>query len=375
MTGYSGAGKTTVARSVERMLRDRGLQVVALDGDDLRSILAGKWGYRREDRVELAGVYFRLCSHLATQGLVVVISAVAMYDEVQAWVRENVPNSMLAYLHVPHDVRVSRDAASKGVYAGGADLESMYDEPVDVDLQVENFGDVSPLDAATAVVEHFLKMSAATVDHGRAAHWRSYYSSLENAPLTPSSFAVLVADRLPPRGRVLEIGCGNGRDSVHLAAGGHAVVALDTATAAIDLCRRLHADSTVDFVPGALSDHADAWTNSFDVLYTRFVLHAMTEAEELALWHDARRVVRPGGLVAIECRSIQDPLARQGEVLSRTERIAGHYRRFVVLDDLRARLAEAGFTVEEASEERGVAAHGDDDPVVIRAFARRELGD
>src|SRR5688572_26059917 len=80
ITGYSASGKTTVGRRVELMLRERETSAVFLDGDDLRSILSHKWGYTREDRVGLARVYFRLCSLLASQGIMVVISAVAMYD-------------------------------------------------------------------------------------------------------------------------------------------------------------------------------------------------------------------------------------------------------------------------------------------------------
>src|SRR5690349_19296873 len=63
ITGYSGAGKTTIGRKVEARLRAEGTPTVFLDGDDLRAIFAGRWGYDRQARVELAHIYFRLCSH------------------------------------------------------------------------------------------------------------------------------------------------------------------------------------------------------------------------------------------------------------------------------------------------------------------------
>jgi len=88
------------------------------------------------------------------------------------------------------------------------------------------------------------------------------------------------------------------------------------------------------------------------------------------MWRSARGVLRPGALLAIECRSINDPLARQGEVLSPTERIAGHYRRFIVADELRDRLQDEGFEIVEMVESAGLAVHGDEDPVVVRVYAR-----
>ena len=58
-------------------------------------------------------------------------------------------------------------------------------------------------------------------------------------PTTPSPFATWVADRLEPRQHVLDVGCGNGRDSVHFAGQGHRVTALDGTILARRLTRRL----------------------------------------------------------------------------------------------------------------------------------------
>ncbi|MEA3642831.1 MAG: adenylyl-sulfate kinase [Lamprobacter sp.] len=77
VTGYSASGKTTVARKLEFKLRQAGLRSVYLDGDDLRAIFGNHWGYAREERIELTRIYFRLCNHLAAQGLTVIIAAVA----------------------------------------------------------------------------------------------------------------------------------------------------------------------------------------------------------------------------------------------------------------------------------------------------------
>ena len=114
------------------------------------------------------------------------------------------------------------------------------------------------------------------------------------------------------------------------------------------------------------------WRPPFAVIYSRFVLHAMTLAKEKDFLRHAAALLTPGGCLYLECRSINDPLAHQGEIISPTERIAGHYRRFIVLDELQARLQTAGFVIADAVESQGLAQLGADDPVVIRVTARRE---
>ena len=167
ITGYSASGKTTVGRIVERRLKERGLTTIFLDGDDLRSILGAKWGYDRDASVELAHVNFRLCSHLAAQGMVVVISAVAMYDEVRTWLKVNVPRSIEVYLDVPEDERRRRDLATKNVYSKMGNIAELYDRPTTPDLSLGNFGDASAEDIAGEIIDHFLSLEAATADVGR----------------------------------------------------------------------------------------------------------------------------------------------------------------------------------------------------------------
>ena len=60
-----------------------------------------------------------------------------------------------------------------------------------------------------------------------------------------------------------------------------------------------------------------------------------------------------------------------GEIISTTERVHGHYRRFIIPEEFHDRLIERGFKVISLQEEDGVAKYGDDDPVVIRVIAAK----
>ncbi|MBV5287130.1 MAG: adenylyl-sulfate kinase [Methyloversatilis discipulorum] len=371
ITGYSGAGKTTVGRKVNFRLNEKGVKSVFLDGDDLRAVLGGKWGYEKDDRIALAHSYFRLANLLMAQGVTVVISAVAMYQEVHAWIKTNVDRSLVVYLDVPEEERRLRDRATKNVYGQLGDLAQLYDHPDFADLVVPNSGGVTPDVSAEMILEAARKVDAPQrPDKGRDAHWNAYYSGGQLIG-EPSSFAQLVATEVQSPARLLEVGCGNGRDSLFFASRGFRVTALDPSRAAIDVCRASAGGERVEFIHGVASQLTDTYAALFNVAYSRFCLHAMTEAEEIDTLEAVQRALQPGARFYIECRSINDPLARKGEVISATERIHGHYRRFIVLDELKARLDRAGFDTMWADEADNVAAISGDNPVVIRIAAVR----
>ena len=107
----------------------------------------------------------------------------------------------------------------------------------------------------------------------------------------------------------------------------------------------------------------------YDLIYSRFVVHAMSMDEELEMLKTSYQLLNKNGQFFIECRSINDPLSNTGEILSHTERIEGHYRRFIILDELKQRLIQVGFEIIEAIESSGLANLEEEDPVVIRVTA------
>ena len=370
ISGFSASGKTTVGRKVNSKLNTLGARTVFLDGDDLRSIFGARWGYTRSDRVHLAHVYFRLCSHLASQGYTVIIAAVAMYDEIREWMHTNIPNCLEIFLDVPEHERRRRDSVTKRLYDKIGDLSDMYDEPKSPSLRIQNFGKNEPDDVADEIVKFYQSSGISNADMGKHAHWNDYYSKAL-APTNPSPFGIAIADQLDRKSAILEVGCGNGRDAAYFAGLGHMVTAIDVAPAAIKQCRRLHSNLPAVFIEASLAAIASDYVSSFDVVYSRFALHAMTLDEERDLLTSAAQVLVDGGLLFIECRSLKDPMARMGEVISPTERIHGHYRRFIDLDELLGRVESCGFSTLDSVESAGLAIHGDEDPVVIRLTARK----
>lgn len=143
ITGLSAAGKTTLGRLVVEELRKKGMSVIFMDGDELREALASTTDHTAAARLELAHKYSRLARLVASQGISVVVSTVALFHEIHQWNRDNLPGYFEVYLKVSIEELRRRDP--KGIYRrydrgelkNVAGLDMVFDEPKWPDLTIE----------------------------------------------------------------------------------------------------------------------------------------------------------------------------------------------------------------------------------------------
>jgi len=144
ITGLSGSGKTTLAMGLNLCLQKKQLNPILLDGDQLRKIFKidrpkGQ-SYARNSRINLGLKYGLLCKTLSTQGFIVIIATIAMFDEIYAWNRENLENYFEIYLKVPLDELFLRDDKkiyqryNNGTLNNVAGLDLKVDEPLSADV-------------------------------------------------------------------------------------------------------------------------------------------------------------------------------------------------------------------------------------------------
>ena len=157
ITGFSGSGKTTVARLLGARLSSTGLRPVRLDGDVMRAVLARENSFSKEGRLELAGIYARLCREVSGQGIPVICATISMFHAVRAWNRANIPSYYEIYLRVPLDQREARDP--KGLYSANKDdgarmmagRDEPSEEPSSPNLTIDNWGATSAEHAVDAI--------------------------------------------------------------------------------------------------------------------------------------------------------------------------------------------------------------------------------
>jgi SAM-dependent methyltransferase len=205
----------------------------------------------------------------------------------------------------------------------------------------------------------------------RSGYWDRYYAGRTTArrPL-PSQFATFVAGELGEPRRVIELGCGTGRDSIFFASNGHDVTGVDASEEAVKRCTALaeKLGEPASFVTAKVDDPGLAGQLKGPVgplaVYARFFLHAITDDEERCFLALAADLTAAGDILAVEYRTVRDA--------SGAKVTEDHYRRFVAPPTFEARALGSGFDVVYAVEGFGFAKYQQDDAYVAReVFVKR----
>ena len=114
----------------------------------------------------------------------------------------------------------------------------------------------------------------------------------------PSPLAREVANLTGPRARTVDLGCGEGRDSVFLAEHGHDVVGLDLALEGLQKAQRLagHRGVSVPWVCAVLPDLPVR--GPFDLVFSCGSIHYVARDVRGALFEQLRILTPPGGFHA-----------------------------------------------------------------------------
>jgi tellurite methyltransferase len=248
-----------------------------------------------------------------------------------------------------------------------------------------------------------------TAESSTVEYWNQYYIK-STAPNEASSWAEFSLkflqhhdgvrnlstnasndEQQPPRRRILmDLGCGNGRDTRYFARDAHGLfcIGIDAADAVIAKNR---ADTSVaslayyaaDFtrhadLDSALAKHVDALTSESthpkaDFIYSRFTLHAISKVAASRVYAWAAEHLADNGFFFIEARSVLSSLYGVGDPDPAGDPDAwchGHYRRFLRRNELVEELQSLGLEIVLCEERSGLSPVVDDDPVLIRVICK-----
>ena len=146
-TGLSGSGKTTIADGAKKLLEDKGLQVLVLDGDDVRNRLHIHLGFSAGDIKENNRLILEMCEKYRDSYDVILVPIISPYSGSRQRARESLKERFYEiYFSADLKTVVKRDV--KGLYskAGRKELDNLigfspgstYEPPAHPDFVVDS---------------------------------------------------------------------------------------------------------------------------------------------------------------------------------------------------------------------------------------------
>ncbi|WP_052356821.1 class I SAM-dependent methyltransferase [[Clostridium] dakarense] len=202
-------------------------------------------------------------------------------------------------------------------------------------------------------------------------YWNNYYNK-KIAPIEPSKFAEYVLKYLEEGKKLIELGCGNGRDSLLFSKHGINVTAIDQSDKSINNLKENNSMDKIEFIADDFIKTKLLEKRTFDYVYSRFTMHSISEEEENILLQRVYETLKRDGLFLIEVRSTKDDIYGLGEKVGRNTYIYNeHCRRFIVIEELVDKLKSIGFNIVLADEADNYAIYKDQNPIVIRVIAKK----
>jgi cyclopropane fatty-acyl-phospholipid synthase-like methyltransferase len=192
-------------------------------------------------------------------------------------------------------------------------------------------------------------------------YWDKFYAA-NKLVHEPSSFAQYAEVKFLDHGKtLLELGCGNGRDSIFFAEKGKVVSALDLSLETINNLSSMNVKNAYFFHQdfSQLTNFSD-----IDYVYSRFTMHSVDEETERLVFEQLPKVLKKGGLFLMEARSLKD------EFLEKTYG-KNHFRRYLDYEKTIKKMERKGFSILEKCEGQGLAPYKKEDPFLIRVVAER----
>ena len=180
--------------------------------------------------------------------------------------------------------------------------------------------------------------------------WEKKFEKKNRYGIDPCPFAVKSLKWMKNRKtkKILDIGGGEGKDSVFFAKNGYEVFCLDFSENAIKSCKEnVEKNKVEDLVhptPFDISIPLNFADETFDAVFAHLSLHYFDDRTTTKIFDQIKRVLKKGGMFFVRVKSIKDPLYGRGEKIGKDIFLLdGHIRHFFSKDYLLGKLS--GFEI------------------------------
>lgn len=209
-------------------------------------------------------------------------------------------------------------------------------------------------------------------------YWKTFdYGAIDNQQ---SNFAFFVNKQYLEKEpsdvclHILDIGCGNLRDSLFFANKGHMVYAVDK------FFNNQTYYSNINYyqkdINLVLLQNGNIINKLFDVIYMRFFLHTVPYSEATDIFEKAFYNLKINGLICIEVRSSNDKsLIDRSKLIDNSIYYTDHNRWLYSVDMLKKQCNQYDLEILYLQENNGFSKTENEDPVLIRLICRKKHKD
>jgi adenylylsulfate kinase len=168
-TGLPGCGKTTIAKRVEALLHEKGIDAKTLQLDEIRKVITPYPRYTEEEREIVYASLTYMAKLLMEAGKNVIIDATANRQRYRDLARKQIPIFGEVFIQAPLNVCMDREAKRKAEFAPRdiykkAVLERSavpgvnvaYEEPQNPEIKVDT-AILSPEESASFIAEKIIE--------------------------------------------------------------------------------------------------------------------------------------------------------------------------------------------------------------------------
>ena len=145
-TGLSGAGKSTIANTVDHKLAEMGKHTYLLDGDNIRQGLNKNLGFSAEDRTENIRRIGEVAKLFSDAGLITSTAFISPYRADRDIVRELLADGEFVEVYVQASLETCESRDPKGLYKkarageikGFTGIDAPYEAPENAELILDS---------------------------------------------------------------------------------------------------------------------------------------------------------------------------------------------------------------------------------------------
>jgi tellurite methyltransferase len=200
-------------------------------------------------------------------------------------------------------------------------------------------------------------------------YWEKFYQENHNLNIfkTSSSFSKFVLKKIKDYSHVIDLGCGNARDSVYFLLKGKNVISLDKSGKVIKLNKKKFKNKNINFVKFDISKNLSKVikTKKPKCFYSRFVMHSLTKNLIKNHIKQLSKIFSNKDIFYMEYRCFEDKYKKKI--------YSNHYRNFMKTTDIEIILNKNNLYSTVVTKGVGFAKFGKEDPFIARHVVRKYI--